>query len=401
MNIIKKEGNLVKIFIKILKRFRKIILNISKSKNYKINNEILKSQKKTVLLLSHSSIKGGATVLLNNIAKQIKLYDIQVVIITQDYEEMINLFLKESDNLYVCSTKGSFENIIKKLAKYNIIGCLSNSVMSGNFTSILKEHNIYTVSLIHEMSNAIISLNAEKYAQNIVMYSDKIIFPSEYVAKSFKELVPFEFDYLIKPQGLYYSFDINDTKETLKSDISKKYNISFKNNVILNVGTSNFRKGFDIFCDMASLDENNKYIWIGYQNNRFTRSVNKRMNNLFLINYLDSEKELKKFYAIADVFALTSREEPFGTVVIESFDAGVPVVAFNGCGGYMDIVKNNQTGILVNKIDSKEMLKNIKEYLNIADKSTMSNNCRIVAGTMNFKLYVDYLLLQFNNEIED
>ena len=221
MNIIKKEGNLVKIFIKILKRFRKIILNISKSKNYKINNEILKSQKKTVLLLSHSSIKGGATVLLNNIAKQIKLYDIQVVIITQDYEEMINLFLKESDNLYVCSTKGSFENIIKKLAKYNIIGCLSNSVMSGNFTSILKEHNIYTVSLIHEMSNAIISLNAEKYAQNIVMYSDKIIFPSEYVAKSFKELVPFEFDYLIKPQGLYYSFDINDTKETLKSDISK------------------------------------------------------------------------------------------------------------------------------------------------------------------------------------
>ncbi len=39
------------------------------------------------------------------------------------------------------------------------------------------------------------------------------------------------------------------------------------------------------------------------------------------------------FHRAADVFALTSREDPFPNVVLESMDAGVPVVAFAGTGG--------------------------------------------------------------------
>jgi len=56
--------------------------------------------------------------------------------------------------------------------------------------------------------------------------------------------------------------------------------------------------------------------------------------------------DLPKFYGMSDITALTSNNEGLPTVIIESMAASVPVIATD-VGGVGDLVKDNETGLLV------------------------------------------------------
>jgi len=52
------------------------------------------------------------------------------------------------------------------------------------------------------------------------------------------------------------------------------------------------------------------------------------------------QKDTDPFYMGADVYALTSREDPFPSVILEAFDASLPVVGFEGAGGFTELAKD-------------------------------------------------------------
>jgi len=56
--------------------------------------------------------------------------------------------------------------------------------------------------------------------------------------------------------------------------------------------------------------------------------------------------ELPAYYSASDVFILPSFYKSFGKVVIEAMACETPVVV-TGAGGVLEIVENNQTGLLV------------------------------------------------------
>ena len=77
------------------------------------------------------------------------------------------------------------------------------------------------------------------------------------------------------------------------------------------------------------------------------------------------ERQLKLFYKMSDVFVLPSvYGESFGIVLLEAMASGVPVVATD-TGGIRDVVKDNCTGLLVERENSeglaKAMLKVLKD----------------------------------------
>ena len=49
----------------------------------------------------------------------------------------------------------------------------------------------------------------------------------------------------------------------------------------------------------------------------------------------------------ADAFALTSREDPFPSVVLEALSAGTPAVAFDRSGGIPDMLRETGFGSVV------------------------------------------------------
>ena len=65
-------------------------------------------------------------------------------------------------------------------------------------------------------------------------------------------------------------------------------------------------------------------------------------------------------YANCKGFITTSLDEDFGMTAIEAMASGKPVIAPND-GGYKESVINNKTGILINNIDPKKIIKAIKK----------------------------------------
>ena len=64
------------------------------------------------------------------------------------------------------------------------------------------------------------------------------------------------------------------------------------------------------------------------------------------VHFVGFQAEPGHYYALMDIFALTSEREAFGLVNAEAMRCGLPVVATN-VGGIPDVVTHNQTGILV------------------------------------------------------
>ncbi len=71
--------------------------------------------------------------------------------------------------------------------------------------------------------------------------------------------------------------------------------------------------------------------------------VLRALQAIFFTGY---QKDISRFMSALDIFVLPSDCEPFGLVLVEAMAHGLPVVATNA-GGVPEIVKHNETGLLV------------------------------------------------------
>jgi hypothetical protein len=66
-------------------------------------------------------------------------------------------------------------------------------------------------------------------------------------------------------------------------------------------------------------------------------------------------KDVSAFLSAANAFVLTSREDPFPSVVLEALYVGLPVMAFEGSGGIPDLLRGHALGHVVPFADTVAM----------------------------------------------
>lgn len=366
-------------------------------RRYPYSNQEIEFNKKSILLVTADAFRGGAPVLLLHIAKELKLMGWQVVLVSKYYGELLPEFAEYS-TVKVCSTIWDFKrflNDFSKSGKFEL--CMCNSVLTADYIQPARDKGIDVEVLIHEMPQLIHEFKAERLAYKAATQADVLIFPSSFVKKAFETIEPIRCPIVIKPQGLYL-FNKPDERfdqSAIRTWFNKVYHVDLKDEIVLNVASSDYRKGFDIFVDAAAKDASRTYIWVGYAKDEYTERVLKKNTpqNLCLIGYIHDKEELKKIYEMADFFLLTSREEPLGSVVIESFSVGLPVVAFNNCGGYVDLVINEETGLLVDSIKSEALIQAINQIsMNKNLYERMRMNCINRVEKMSFSDYVSTLV---------
>ncbi len=84
--------------------------------------------------------------------------------------------------------------------------------------------------------------------------------------------------------------------------------------------------------------------------------------NVEILHWID-HKTLINLYANCKAFITTSKDEDFGIAPVESMASGKPVIAPNE-GGYKETIIHNKTGILINNITPKKLIKAIKSLKN-------------------------------------
>ena len=176
--------------------------------------------------------------------------------------------------------------------------------------------------------------------------------------------------------------DLERKRETFRRQVRTELGIPEDALIVLGCGTIDLRKGADLFAQLcrrvltqASDGEpaaNAWFIWVGQVGDPFFQDL--------LIH--DAEHGVAKgrliftgprddtvpYFMAADLFALTSREDPCPVVNVEAMESGLPVVAFEESGGAPEVLQD--AGICVPHLDVSAIAEAARELLNHPTRRT-------------------------------
>lgn len=229
--------------------------------------------------------------------------------------------------------------LAKELAEKGVKHAIVNTTVSGCFVKALSSEGIHCVCLIHEMPGVIESNNLSDQAKAIATFADQVVFPAEVVEEGFARFAEVEPSRkIIRPQGLWRRNLLRFDKDQVRKNVLQRLDATEDRPIVLAVGYADRRKGIDLFVKAALevlvVVPDALFVWIGHWDEALRSEIDELVaGHTSSFKFLGYEPDTASYHVAADVYALTSREDPFPNVVLESFDAGVPVVAFDGSGG--------------------------------------------------------------------
>lgn len=136
--------------------------------------------------------------------------------------------------------------------------------------------------------------------------------------------------------------------------------------IVISVGQFIYRKGYDVLLKAAAKIEKNVGIYIigGKPTDGYKLLIKKY--NLCHFHFIEfkSKEELRKYYLMADLFVLPTREDVWGLVINEAMAYGLPVITTNKCVAGTELVKDNENGFIVPIEDDDALARKITIILN-------------------------------------
>jgi glycosyltransferase involved in cell wall biosynthesis len=260
-------------------------------------------------------------------------------------------------------------DLARQLAAKGVEHAIVNTTVSGSIVKAFASQGIACVSLIHEMPGVIEANNLAERAKDIAEFSSRVVFPAEIVETGFAGFANVdEHKKVIRPQGLWRRNLLRFDKERVRRDVRARLGVAQDAPIILAVGYADRRKGVDLFVKAAievlRIRTDALFVWIGHWDDVLRREVDALIEgNTSSFKFLGYEPDTASYHAAADVYALTSREDPFPNVVLETFDAAVPAVAFEGSGGASSLI-SSVGGALVPMEDFAAFAKQLISLIN-------------------------------------
>ena len=201
---------------------------------------------------------------------------------------------------------------------------------------VLSVHGIYSeqIDALHSTATSSMVSSAES---KVLKFADILTTDSKSVQKTYKEKLDLDFVYLPAPLDIKKFDQIPDVNKI--------------ENQIVYVGRDSFEKGIDILRNIEPKIKGK----IVYCTN---------------MPWIDAMKNLKASF----VLVIPSRMESLPQSIKEAFFLKIPVIA-TSVGDIPEVVKNNETGVLVSPNDPQSLLEAINSLLEDKDKaSKMAEN---------------------------
>ena len=140
--------------------------------------------------------------------------------------------------------------------------------------------------------------------------------------------------------------------------------------VVVSLGRMNTnQKGFDRLIEAYSLIAAKHPEWklniygSGCLQKEYRQLIND-LNMQDFIEIFDFTKNPLAVYQTASIYAMCSRDEGFGMVLLEAGSLGVPLVAYNVEFGPRSIIKNSVTGYIVPDGDKVKFAESLEKLMN-------------------------------------
>ena len=196
---------------------------------------------------------------------------------------------------------------------------------------VLSVHGVFSdqVDTLHSKSVSSIAKSAQS---QVLQWPDKLTTDSKATQKLYKEKFDIDFEYLPSPLDTSMFEQINSTKKI--------------ENQIAYVGRDSHEKGIDILKEAESEIIGN----VVYCTDR-------------------SWEEAMSIIKSSSMLVVPSRMESLPTTVKEAFYLNVPVIGTD-VGGIPELIKNNETGIIVPPENPSKLAQAVNELLSDKEKAT-------------------------------
>ncbi|MEQ9506372.1 MAG: glycoside hydrolase family 99-like domain-containing protein [Hyphomonas sp.] len=247
------------------------------------------------------------------------------------------------------ASKGDIRTVVAKLRDEGFQRAIINSSAGGWIAPYLSEAGISCVGLVHELPDTIRRMDLEGDLEALNQHARKVVFASEFVRKRTEENClgrPWS-NAEILPQGLYKAESIlhPDEKEKAAAEIRGQLGLAADAILVVGAGFGDRRKGADIFCrwaiHAARQDARVHFIWMGELGPEMRDACHALLanagdisGNVHFPGFLNSTGT---WYKAASIYALSSREDPYPSTVLEALACGTPAFVVDGTTGFAGI----------------------------------------------------------------
>jgi glycosyltransferase involved in cell wall biosynthesis len=217
---------------------------------------------------------------------------------------------------------------------------ICNTANVNHYAARFKRNSIPVITLVHEA----LTRYDEEYLTSMFDVSDRMVFPAESVQSIANDRIPIPAGKgKVIPQGLLDKRFGSRTHANIRAAVRRELGLSAESVIVIGCGTVIQRKGVDLFVSVAQKcfalsDKEIHFVWIGSRIadrsfDDWTARDIKASGWEGRIHLIGERADPAPYYKAADIFALTSREDPFPCVLHEAMVCGLPIIAFEGAGG--------------------------------------------------------------------
>ncbi|MBV9811622.1 MAG: glycosyltransferase, partial [Acetobacteraceae bacterium] len=320
-----------------------------------VSSSIATGERSTLLLVGHDAFPAGAQLLLLHLGRTLRRtcgIDVTFLLLGDgalrpDYEAV--------GRTVVATTARALADAVADARARGIEAALVNSAASADAVTACASAGMRAVWLVHELPRVLDDRQLWSAIERAAPGAGAIVFPAECVAAGFPHLPA---QRRIRPQGCYRPIE-RDAREA--AALRQAQGIEAGARLVLGAGTGDLRKGFDLFLQawrIACTRGDAVFCWLGEIDKELRRWLGAEIDAAVATGRLKLpgyQENTAAWFSAADAFALTSREDPYPSVVLEALSAGLPVVAFAGSGGAPELIARLDGGEVVAMGDAAAM----------------------------------------------
>ena len=345
-----------------------------------------------ILFLSHSASRNGASILLAYMIEWLKTHmDCEIEVLVNGKGPLLSEFCSSAKTIVLRNTERIL-CIFPRHLKVKFQQCLETQYMrallSGrrfdliyantsaiwSYALALAPRNPALLWHIHELEYALrFSIGKEKIKKIFKIASRFVA-----VSTSVRDMLVGDFKVPNDKVDIVHGFipfpkyrlgEQRSRRQRVRSDLHWREDAF----VVGGCGSLGWRKGTDLFLQIAlnvirtKGYENVRFLWVGGGiNDKESMEFDHDISVLGLNEYcyrIPNTDKVADFFCTMDVFALTSREDPYPLVMLEAGVHGVPVVCFESSGGGPEFV-GEDSGLIAPYLGIHEFAANIMKLYN-------------------------------------
>jgi len=332
------------------------------------------SSRRKVVFIGHDAARAGAQMMLLHVIKWVSertSTDVVLLLgkggeLLSRYEEIADVFVIEDQ----MSPGVESPERLREFVGEGVDLIYLNTVVAAKYLQFVDYLDAPVVTHVHELEKSIQRFADPEIVRSAVRRSAGFIAASPPVADNLVNNHEVDRDRIETVYSFIPGLE-NPGDHTRRRAMRAKLNLKPETVAVFGCGTIDWRKGPDIFVDVAKLVDKKrttdfKFFWIGdkmpgeyegLDENGVPRLLSEH------VTFLGPKDSPLDYFEAGDIFLLSSREDPFPLVCLEAAQCGLPIVCFAEAGGMPDFVEDD-AGFVVQHGDLAAMATAVAELVN-------------------------------------